>query len=100
MSFLFYNSTVYAIIYLNFKAIIGANMYQDPTTTIEHLYSGTPVYKHELIKLLKCEDPYILELLRSRADMVRQEHYGTDVYIRGLIEFTNYCKNNCYYCGI
>ena len=75
-------------------------MYQDPTTTIEHLYSGTPVYKHELINLLKCDDPYILELLRSRADMVRQEHYGTDVYIRGLIEFTNYCKNNCYYCGI
>ena len=75
-------------------------MYQNPTTTIEHLYSGTPVYKNELLNLLKCDDPYILELLRSRADMVRQEHYGTDVYIRGLIEFTNYCKNNCYYCGI
>lgn len=34
------------------------------------------------------------------ADNVRREAYGTDVYIRGLIEFTNYCKNNCYYCGI
>lgn len=30
----------------------------------------------------------------------REEYYGKDVYIRGLIEFTNYCKNNCYYCGI
>ncbi len=28
------------------------------------------------------------------------ENYGDDVYIRGLIEFTNYCKNQCYYCGI
>lgn len=75
-------------------------MYQDPTTTIEHLYSGTPVYRNELSNLLRCEDPYIIELLRRRADSVRRENYGTDVYIRGLIEFTNYCKNNCYYCGI
>lgn len=40
------------------------------------------------------------EPLAVAADKVRREHYGTDVYIRGLIEFTNYCKNNCYYCGI
>lgn len=38
--------------------------------------------------------------LNECADKVRQNYYGTDVYIRGLIEFTNYCKNNCYYCGI
>lgn len=40
------------------------------------------------------------EPLAAAADKVRRERYGTDVYIRGLIEFTNYCKNNCYYCGI
>ncbi len=40
------------------------------------------------------------ELLRQEADRIRRERYGEDVYIRGLIEFTNYCKNNCYYCGI
>jgi biotin synthase len=40
------------------------------------------------------------EALRMQADKVRQEVYGTEVYVRGLIEFTNYCKNNCYYCGI
>jgi len=39
-------------------------------------------------------------LLAQAADSVRREIYGTDVYIRGLIEFTNYCKNDCYYCGI
>ena len=38
--------------------------------------------------------------LFARADAVRRERYGTDVFIRGLIEFTNYCANNCYYCGI
>lgn len=39
------------------------------------------------------------ELIRE-ADSVRRENYGTDVFMRGLIEFSNYCKNNCYYCGI
>lgn len=40
------------------------------------------------------------EELYKEADRVRKENYGIDVYIRGLIEFTNYCKNNCYYCGL
>ena len=31
---------------------------------------------------------------------LRKQYYGNKVYTRGLIEFTNYCKNNCYYCGI
>ena len=34
------------------------------------------------------------------ADKLRKGVYGTDVYIRGLIEISNYCKNNCLYCGI
>ena len=38
--------------------------------------------------------------LASLADSVRREYYGIDVYLRGLIEFTNYCKNDCFYCGI
>ncbi|MDR0871160.1 MAG: [FeFe] hydrogenase H-cluster radical SAM maturase HydE [Planctomycetaceae bacterium] len=38
--------------------------------------------------------------LTALADAVRREYYGTAVYLRGLIEFTNYCKNNCLYCGI
>ncbi len=38
--------------------------------------------------------------LYEQADKIRRSIYGNKVYIRGLIEFTNYCKNNCYYCGI
>jgi biotin synthase len=38
--------------------------------------------------------------LALAADKVRRQVYGDEVYIRGLIELTNYCKNNCYYCGI
>ena len=40
------------------------------------------------------------EILRKEAVRLREKYYGHDVYIRGLIEFTNYCRNNCYYCGI
>ncbi|WP_283674307.1 [FeFe] hydrogenase H-cluster radical SAM maturase HydE [Butyricicoccus sp. Marseille-Q5471] len=38
--------------------------------------------------------------LQQQAGAVREQIYGSRVFIRGLIEFTNYCKNNCYYCGI
>lgn len=38
--------------------------------------------------------------LRKAADQKRRSIYGDEVYIRGLIEFTNYCRNNCYYYGI
>jgi biotin synthase len=38
--------------------------------------------------------------LRELAVRVRREHYGNAVYIRGLIEISNICKNDCIYCGI
>ena len=38
--------------------------------------------------------------LRNEARVLCERIYGRFVYIRGLIEFTNYCKNDCYYCGI
>lgn len=40
------------------------------------------------------------EVLAHKADKVRREIYGDKVFVRGLIEFSNYCKNDCYYCGI
>lgn len=38
--------------------------------------------------------------LFAAADAARQRYYGRKVYFRGLIEFSSYCKNDCYYCGI
>ena len=52
----------------------------------------------ELIKM--ADDPQVDALLAEEAVRIRKEVYGTDVYTRGLIEFTNYCKNDCLYCGI
>lgn len=50
-------------------------------------------------KFLIETDKFDKELF-ERADKVRRCIYGDKVYIRGLIEISNYCKNNCYYCGI
>lgn len=46
------------------------------------------------------EGDYDRQRLFGRADKVRRQYYGTDVYIRGLIEISNFCKNDCLYCGI
>jgi biotin synthase len=53
-----------------------------------------------LLELITTEDPEREEALFAAARKVRAGQYGRDVYFRGLIEFTNYCKNDCYYCGI
>ncbi|MFA9380017.1 MAG: [FeFe] hydrogenase H-cluster radical SAM maturase HydE [Acetanaerobacterium sp.] len=45
-------------------------------------------------------DEQALAALASCADTLRQAHYGRRVYFRGLIEFSSFCKNDCYYCGI
>lgn len=57
------------------------------------------VLQENIIKEIIQTDIYDEELFKY-ADYIRKNIYGNSVYIRGLIEFTNYCKNNCNYCGI
>ncbi len=54
----------------------------------------------ELLSLITLDDSEAEAYLASQADEVRRGVYSNKVYIRGLIEFTNYCKNDCLYCGI
>lgn len=70
-------------------------MFDSPVSVLQNAHD---LSDEELIALLQT-DEFDKELLAS-ADEVRKSVYGDEVYIRGLIEFTNYCKNNCYYCGI
>ncbi len=53
-----------------------------------------------LLQLLQNLTPDDRELLAARAGAVREKIYGKAVYVRGLIEFSNICRNDCYYCGI
>lgn len=68
------------------------------TKVIQGLKNGADLTDGELGALLET-DSCDAELAAA-ADSVRRRVYGDRVYIRGLIEFTNYCKNNCFYCGI
>ncbi|MFW5667987.1 MAG: [FeFe] hydrogenase H-cluster radical SAM maturase HydE [Acetivibrio ethanolgignens] len=68
---------------------------------IKKLIENHELTKEEYIKLLDMVDnPAVVEALKGAAVRLKKEHYGNKVYTRGLIEFTNYCKNGCYYCGI
>lgn len=53
-----------------------------------------------LIEELNASDDETLKYLFATARNLTEQTYGKNVFIRGLIEFSNYCKNNCYYCGI
>lgn len=66
---------------------------------VQKLYREKTLKKDELVELINCGED-TREKLRALAEKVRFENYGNDIFIRGLIEFTNYCKQNCYYCGI
>ena len=57
--------------------------------------------KPDFVELIKCaEDPEAVRKLKEEAVRIREIYYGKKVFTRGLIEYTNYCKNDCYYCGI
>lgn len=50
--------------------------------------------------LLTTSDPVAIDDLMAEASRVRDEVYGRNVFMRGLIEISNHCRNNCHYCGI
>ena len=54
----------------------------------------------EYKKLIDGYDRDLVSYTAEKAREEREKYYGKDVYIRGLIEISNYCKNDCYYCGI
>lgn len=56
--------------------------------------------KLDIDYLLTTSDPVATEELYAKACHVRDEVYGRKVFMRGLIEISNHCKNNCLYCGI
>jgi biotin synthase len=56
--------------------------------------------RSEILAWLLENDPQRLETLWDLADAARRNSVGDAVHIRGLIEFSNYCRSNCHYCGM
>lgn len=67
---------------------------------INKLYREHALDKAEWVDFIGRQDEVDTEQLFRLAREVREQVYGKEVFMRGLIEFTNYCKNDCYYCGI
>lgn len=66
----------------------------------EKLYLHGDLSDDELVRLIETDDVSAAQALVSYADAVRREHYGDKVFLRGLIEISSYCRNDCLYCGI
>lgn len=67
---------------------------------IEKIESTGTASKHELAFLLETINDSELETLRKKAQKKSLEHFSNKIYIRGLVELSSYCKNDCLYCGL
>lgn len=67
---------------------------------IDKLKKEQTLTKEEWVELIEGRNAELAEYLFALAREERHHYYDHDVYVRGLIEFTNYCKNDCLYCGI
>ncbi|WP_436512681.1 [FeFe] hydrogenase H-cluster radical SAM maturase HydE [Clostridium thermobutyricum] len=67
---------------------------------IDKLFKEHDATDEELLYLLDNITFTEQEYLSEKADIIRRENYDNKVYMRGLIEFTNFCKRDCAYCGI
>lgn len=58
------------------------------------------IYRTEIIDLLSLNDSQSINMLLQNAYQVKNSVLGNTVFLRGLIEFSNICSKDCYYCGI
>ena len=67
---------------------------------VDTLKATRAISRDQFVFLLEADGEEEKEYLFEAAREVSEQVFHKEVYLRGLIEFTNYCKNNCYYCGI
>ncbi|MBP3445895.1 MAG: [FeFe] hydrogenase H-cluster radical SAM maturase HydE [Clostridia bacterium] len=72
----------------------------DILSLIEKLEKEHSLTLGEYQFLIDNRTPEAAKILAEKADKIRREIYGNAVFIRGLIEVSNICKNDCLYCGI
>ena len=67
---------------------------------IDTMCKERKIDRSSLKLIIENNDFDMLDYLSLKARNTANKIFGNKIYIRGLIEFTNYCHNNCYYCGI
>ncbi len=73
---------------------------EDKLQLINQLRDTGSLAKEQWVSLLRERDEETADYLFQEARKIADKYYGNKIYVRGLIEFTNICKNDCYYCGI
>lgn len=73
--------------------------YTDFQAALEAALRGAPPARGWLVPLLSCNEQDAVELFRE-ADRVRRENVGDDIHLRALLEFSNFCRKDCRYCGL
>lgn len=67
---------------------------------IDKLETNHTLSKEEFVQLIQNHTPEDAQYLFERARCLRQKYFGNGVFLRGLIEVSSYCHNDCLYCGI
>lgn len=67
---------------------------------IDFLSENHYLSEEDYLFLIRNRNEETAEYLRQKADEARKNIYDNKIFIRGLIEISNICKNDCYYCGI
>lgn len=79
------------------------NTSRDTLEVLERIYrrrSSLRLIKDDLRHLLSLDDPDSLKEIFGFADRIRREYMGEGILVRGIIEFSNRCRNSCLYCGL
>ena len=67
---------------------------------IDRLEQDKSLQKEEWIHVIGDDSEENRKYAAEKARALGDTYYGKEIFVRGLIEFTNYCRNDCYYCGI
>ena len=67
---------------------------------IDRIKERRDITREELELILTTDNAASVEYLRQAARGVADEVYGNKIFMRGLIELSSYCKNDCLYCGL
>jgi biotin synthase len=68
--------------------------------TIQEILEKESFSKSDIISLLSVDNDPERDLIFQKAAEIREKHIGNNIYLRGLIEYSNICSKNCLYCGI
>lgn len=71
-----------------------------PFTLVDRLADTHRLKRDDYERIIAGFTPALAAHASARAQAETRRHYGTDIFTRGLIEFTSVCKNDCYYCGL